>query len=131
MSNEKLKKEIICYWLEKAHESLASAKSEYLAGRLTFAMNRAYYSCFYSASAVLMFLGKQFKKHTGVKSGVRQYLINKGLLDVSWGRFYNRIFESRQRADYVGMVKFSHEDIEEAISESEKFVNIMENIISR
>jgi len=131
MNKEKNSENVIQYWHEKAHESLDSAKSEKAAGRLTFAMNRAYYACFYSASAVLMCMGKQFKKHTGVKSGVRQFMIKEGFLDASWGRFYSRIFESRQRGDYIGLVEFSIEETEEAITDSEQFVKIMGSIIDQ
>ena len=124
-------REINGYWMEKAVEALQSARSEQTAGRLTFAMNRAYYACFYSASAVLMNRGKSFKKHTGVRSGVRNALANEGLMDSSWSRFYNRIFESRQRADYLGFVHFSPEEVEDAIVGAEKFVAIMTGLLNQ
>jgi uncharacterized protein (UPF0332 family) len=47
------KKVLIEYWIEKAFESLESAKSEYASGRLSFAVNRVYYACFYALSAGL------------------------------------------------------------------------------
>lgn len=56
---------VVRYWLEKAQEALESAKSEYKAGRLSFAVNRIYYACFYAVSAVLRERGKKFKKHKG------------------------------------------------------------------
>ncbi len=57
---------LVRYWLGKAQEALESAKSEYKAGRLSFAINRIYYACFYAVSAVLRERGKKFKKHKGV-----------------------------------------------------------------
>ncbi|MDY6843778.1 MAG: HEPN domain-containing protein [Thermodesulfobacteriota bacterium] len=54
MKKEEARQEVIQYWMEKAHEALQSARAEQLAGRLVFAINRAYYGCFYSASAVLL-----------------------------------------------------------------------------
>jgi hypothetical protein len=39
--------EIVRYWLEKAEESLASARRELEAGSFSFAMNRLYYGVFY------------------------------------------------------------------------------------
>ena len=35
------KEALVTYWLEKAHESLQSARSEYESGRLSFAMIQA------------------------------------------------------------------------------------------
>jgi len=46
--------EVIKFWMKKSHEALQSARSEQHAGRLEFAINRAYYACFYAASAVLL-----------------------------------------------------------------------------
>jgi len=57
---EDAKSEVIRYWMEKAYESLESAKSEQKAGRFSFAINRTYYACFYAASSVLMKQGKNF-----------------------------------------------------------------------
>lgn len=54
MKKEEARQEVIQYWMEKAHEALQSARAEQLAGRLIFAINIAYYGCFYSASAVLL-----------------------------------------------------------------------------
>ena len=33
---------LVTYWIEKAHESLESARSEYQNGRMSFAMNWIY-----------------------------------------------------------------------------------------
>ncbi|MBT3255803.1 MAG: HEPN domain-containing protein [Deltaproteobacteria bacterium] len=46
------KEALVAYWLEKAHESLQSARSEYESGRLSFAMNRLYYAAFYALTAL-------------------------------------------------------------------------------
>jgi len=52
MKGEKARIEVIAYWIDKAKEALNSARSEQMAGRFVFAINRAYYGCFYSASTV-------------------------------------------------------------------------------
>lgn len=36
---------VVRYWLEKAQEALESAKSEYKAGRLSFAVNSLFLCC--------------------------------------------------------------------------------------
>jgi len=92
------------YWFDKAREALASARSEEKAGRLSFALNRAYYAAFYGASAVLLQGGHRFAKHSGVRSAVHRHLIKEGLLSAEWGRFYDQLFEERQQGDYVELV---------------------------
>jgi hypothetical protein len=44
--------DVVNYWIEKADESLNSAVDELDAGRLSFSVNRIYYSCFYIVSAL-------------------------------------------------------------------------------
>ena len=59
MKGEEERREVVKYWMEKAEESLSSARSEQIARRFVFAINRAYYGCFYSASAVLLNKGEK------------------------------------------------------------------------
>ena len=129
MKEEKARQEVIKYWMEKALESLQSALSEQLAGRLVFAINRAYYGCFYSASAVLLGEGEKFSKHTGVRAAVHRSLVKTGKVDASWGRFYDLVFKSRQRGDYQELVEFSSEEAEELISQAEEFVDEMRRLL--
>ena len=53
------KKELINYWITKAKEALDSASDEFKAKKLSFAVNRIYYGCFYIVYALL--LKKRFK----------------------------------------------------------------------
>lgn len=129
MNKDELKNQAIQYWIEKAHEALDSAISEKTSGRLLFAVNRAYYACFYSLSAVLLNEGQKFKKHSGVRSALHRNLIIKGKLDVSWGKFYDLVFESRQRGDYQELVEFKIEEVEEIINRSHVFIKEMENLL--
>jgi len=131
IKHKKTREKVIQYWMEKAHEALESAKSEEQSGRLSFSINRAYYGCFYSASAVLMCLDKKFRKHSGVRAAVHGSLVKRGMLDVSMGRFYDLAFKSRQRADYQELVEFSSEEAREIISNSEEFVTNMEILLKK
>jgi len=108
MKKAETQQEVIKYWMEKANEALQSARSEQHAGRLVFAINRAYYGCFYSASAVLLREGKKFSKHTGV---------------------HDLVFQSRQRGDYQELVEFSFEEAEELIAQAEGFVDLMRKLL--
>lgn len=131
MKKEEARTEVIRYWMEKAHDALQSARAEQLAGRLVFAINRAYYGCFYSASAVLLREGAKFSKHTGVRAAVHRSLVKTGKVDASWGRFYDLVFKSRQRGDYQELVEFSSEEAEELISHAEGFVDVMKKLLKK
>ena len=78
-----------------------------------------------------MKMGKTFRKHTGVRASIHRSLIKTGLLDVSWGKFYDLVFENRQRGDYGELVEFESEELEEIISQAEGFVKIMGNLLEQ
>jgi len=67
MITEEKRSVVVRYWFEKAEESMASARREFEAGSLSFAMNRLYYAAFYAVSALLMAHELSFKKHSVVK----------------------------------------------------------------
>jgi len=125
------KSTIIKYWMEKSFESIEAAHSEYRAGRLTPAVRNTYYSCFYALAAVLLKKGKTFKKHTAVRAALHRDLIKSGLLDASWGRFYNTIFDSRHEGDYEPLVRFEKDQVKEFIKQAEEFIKQMENLLAR
>ncbi|MCL4555210.1 MAG: HEPN domain-containing protein, partial [Actinobacteria bacterium] len=104
MTVDDARADVVAYWLDKSAEAMASAQAEYEAGRYTFAVNRAYYGCFYALSAVLLAEDLTFVKHSGVRAALHAHLVRTGRLDARWGRFYDRIFESRQRGDYLELV---------------------------
>lgn len=94
---------LVNYWMEKAHESLLAGGSEYQSGRLTIAVRNLYYACFYALSALLLKQGRSFKKHTGVKAALHKDLVKEGIIEPEWGRFYNKIFDSRVRCELLGV----------------------------
>ena len=121
--------DIIKALLQKASQALESTRSEYQAGRFDCAVNRAYYACFYAASAVMLQRGKQFVKHTGLRGAIHKDLVKPGLLAVQWGKVFDRAFENRQVADYLILFVFEPEQVEQLIQEAEGFVGEMHKLL--
>jgi uncharacterized protein (UPF0332 family) len=111
--------DVIAYWLKKADAALASACSEPTARRYNFAANRAYYTAYYAASAASLAHGHRFTKHTGLRGGVHRELIKTGLLAPEWGRAFDRLFESRQRADYLALVQVDADEAKALILDAQ------------
>ena len=86
MTSEEARRSVVEYWMAKSERALASARAEFQSKRYDFSANRAYYACFYAASAVLLKAGKKFIKHSGVRGAIHQHLVNTGLLDIKWGK---------------------------------------------
>lgn len=100
-------------FLAKAEESLASAESDFAAGRFNSCANRCYYACFRAATAALIEAGVQLPNKRGhdlVQARFAGDLINRRhvygpvLRDV-----LPILFSLRQQADYEpDPVTFKH-----------------------
>ena len=130
MTSDQVRAEVIAFWLGRSDEAVASALAELAAGRCAFAVNRAYYACFYSLSAVLLVEGRKYAKHSGVRAALHRDLIRSGRLDSSWGRIYDRVFENRQRGDYQELVVFDAAHANELCEEATGFVAQMRRLLS-
>lgn len=124
-------KEIVHYWIQKAMDSLASSEDELKAGRFSFAVNRIYYACFYAASAILLQKKLRFQKHSGVRAALHQHLIKPGSISKEYGKFYDEIFEARQRGDYIELVFFEKRQIEAWLKKGRLFVEKMKSLASK
>ncbi|MBI5236595.1 MAG: HEPN domain-containing protein [Deltaproteobacteria bacterium] len=122
MNQEESISGIVAYWMAKAKDSLEAAEDELKAGRVAFSVNRIYYACFYTVSAVLFQKGVKFKKHSGVRAAFHKYFVKTGLVSHDTGRFYDELFEARQRGDYIELVSFEKEQADEWLRYAKVFV---------
>ena len=122
MTDQEKRREIIKYWIEKAQESLDAAYDEMAANRLSFAVNRIYYACFYAVSAVLLEKNLEFKKHSGVRAAFHKHLIKSGQLKNEYGKLYDELFEARQRGDYIELVTFQKRQVEDWLTRTKIFI---------
>lgn len=129
MTNDQARAEVIAFWLERSDEAVASAFAEIEAGRHAFAVNRAYYACFYALSAVLLAEGRKYVKHSGVRAALHRQLIRSQRLDSSWGRVYDRVFENRHRGDYQELVVFEAAHVRELCGQAVEFVAQMRRLL--
>ena len=129
MTIEEKRSEVVRYWLEKAEESMLSAKREFDAGSLTFTMNRLYYSAFYAVSALLMSQKLSFKKHSGVRAAFHQNFIKTGILEKKWGRVYDRLFGDRQEGDYLAFISFEPDYVETQLKQCADFLDQIRGLL--
>lgn len=129
MSDKEELKELVRYWLEKSQESLDAARDELKAVRLSFSVNRIYYACFYAVSAVLLQKELRFKKHSGVRAAFHQHLIKSGMMSDEYRKFYDDLFEARQRGDYLEFVSFEKNQVEDWLQRASQFVEAMKSLV--
>lgn len=128
MTEGEARRQAVRFWLEKAAKALEAAETELREGRHDFAVNRAYYACFYAASAVLLERGKKFKKHAGVRSALHEHLVKTGLVSPHVGEFYDRLFAQRMQADYVEFAQFDESGVRAVVDQANEFVAAMQRL---
>jgi len=86
------------------------------------AVNRAYYSFFYAAKAMLNALGFDAKTHSGLISEFGLRIIKTNLLDRKFAKYFRRAFEMRESSDYEIGVIFEEEEVQTLIKNAEEFL---------
>jgi uncharacterized protein (UPF0332 family) len=122
---------LISYRLERAFESLEEAKILLNMGHFNTFVNRLYYACFYSVSALLLSRGLSSAKHSGIRSLFHQNFIKPGLISGDLGRVYDKLFDNRQKGDYADLVWFDTDEVTEWYDETKMFVGEIEKIINK
>ncbi|MBK6609061.1 MAG: HEPN domain-containing protein [Leptospiraceae bacterium] len=123
------KKEAIEYRLKEAEESLQDALSLYNNKRYRSAVNRAYYSMFYSALALLENKGLKNSKHIGVISFFDKEYIKTNIFSKIHSKALHKAFELRQEADYSILVELEVDEVTEIINQAQNFVKQVRDYI--
>lgn len=114
--------EYVEYQIEKSKNTLEDAQLLFINDRLTSAINRIYYSCFYSVSAFANINEFFTSKHTGMKSYFDREIANKQLVELDMKKFYSIIYDKRYSGDYK-KYDFNRDDVGLWLNEAKKFTN--------
>ena len=109
-------------YLDHALEMIEVARENLGNDRYSSACNRAYYGCFYAASALIYSKGLSFGKHSAVISAFRQHFVRTGEFDAKWSRIYELVMNTRQVSDYELSVEIEKEQAEEIVSAAAEFI---------
>jgi uncharacterized protein (UPF0332 family) len=130
MNESDAQEKLIELWLEKAEDALASAELELKAEHTNFAVNRLYYACFYAVTALLLRDGKQFARHSAVKSEFVRSYIKTGQIDAKWNGFYQELFDDRQEGDYIPTAIFEQADVSSRLQKTNEFIALIRGLIA-
>lgn len=124
-------KDLIHYRLARAHETLDEADILIKSGHASAFVNRLYYSCFYSVSALLLTRRLISAKHTGVRALFNQNFVKSGAVDQKFGKFYDILFRNRQKGDYGDFVHFELDEVRGWYVEAQEFIKVIEELINK
>lgn len=122
--------ELIRYRLARASESLQEAEELLLHGHANTFVNRLYYACFYAVLALSIPKDFSSSKHSGVRAFFHKEFIKTGMLEVRLGSLYDRLFDTRQKADYVDLVCFDAAEVGPWLDEAKDFVDSVNALIA-
>ncbi len=126
------KKDLIQYRLESAREMLRDARVlKENGGSPVSIVNRAYYSVFYAALALLVTVDTEPSKHAGVLAKFDELFVREGIFPKEMSRILHHAFDMRQAGDYQKSRVITREQAVEVLSSAEKFVKAIERKLTR
>lgn len=121
--------DLIDYRLQRAFETLEEADYNARGQYYNAAVNRLYYACFYSASALMLANGLEASSHKGIKTMIGLRFVKEGRLDPKYGRIYQQLFENRQSGDYEDFTYCDKELYDLLQPQASDFVTKMQKLI--
>ena len=121
--DEKTKRSLIAYRLEKAHTDLSAAIMSFDAGFYDASANRSYYAIFHAARAVLMLNGQDYKKHSGVISRFSEQYLKTKILPPELSKIISMASIIRNRSDYEDFYICSISDTKKLVSDAALFLD--------
>lgn len=119
----------IRYRLEKAQEVYGAAQVLCDANQWNSAVNRLYYACFYSASALLLNRHISAKTHSGVIGQFSEQIVRSGLVSVEDFRVYAKLLNWRSKGDYNDLYDFCREDVMPMMPKVKHFIDVVAGLV--
>jgi len=124
MKREKsYKKDLVQYRLDLAQDMLRDARLlKENGGSPISIVNRAYYSVFYAALALLVTANVEPTKHAGVLARFDELFIRQGIFPKEMSRILHHAFDMRQAGDYQKSKVITEEQAIDVLASAEEFV---------
>ena len=115
--------------LAKAQETYQAALVLYDACQWNSVINRLYYACFYSATALLLYKKLHAKSHAGVISQFSENIVRTGLVSKDEFRVYAKLLSWRSKGDYSDLFDFTKEDVDSMMQPTKEFIDKVSSLI--
>ena len=130
MTQEFYGKDLARYKLERAREEFDTAELLFENERLKAANNRAYYSIYYSLTAVLCLEPIAFKKHKDTIGYFNKNYVHTDRFPREIGRNISKAAKIRHASDYDEFYIASKEEAERQIQTAKELVDLVDKFIS-
>jgi uncharacterized protein (UPF0332 family) len=123
--------DLINYRLAEAKDTQADVELLISYDRLRAAINRIYYSMFYSLLALGLKNEFETSKHAQLIGWFNKAFIHEGLIDSKYGKIINKAFNRRTKGDYDSYIEFDLETVKEMYEEMKDFNQTIEEFINQ
>ena len=130
MTQKFYEKDLAKYKLERAKEELDTAQLLFCNEKLKAANNRAYYSIYYSLTAILCLEPIAFKKHKDTIGYFNKNYVRTGIFPPEIGRNISKAAKIRHASDYDEFYIASKEEAERQIQTAKELADLVDKFIS-
>lgn len=123
--------DLIQYRLTEAKDTESDVELLISHDRLRAAINRIYYSMFYSLLALGLKYEFETSKHAQIIGWFNRTFIHAGLIDTNYGKIINKAFNRRTKGDYDSYIEFDLETVKEMYEEMKDFNSAIERFIDQ
>ena len=115
----------------RAQSALGASQSCQRDGYYADAVSRAYYAVLHAAKATLAATGFGAPNtHDGVRNQFGLHIARTGLIERNFASEIGRLYDLRNRADYVVDAVFGEADAQDAIGRAEAFLNRIHTLLA-
>lgn len=115
--------------LRSGRERLRSAHLLLEAGQFRDTVSRAYYAALDVANALLLSKGLVARSHVAAAQLFGLHFIKPGTIERRYSRFFNRLLEAREEADYERRKDVTGEEARESVEMAEALVVAAESLL--
>ena len=123
--------DLILYRLAEAKDTQADVELLISHNRIRAAINRIYYSMFYSLLALGLKYEFESSKHAQLIGWFNKSFIQDGLIDSKYGKIINKAFNRRTKGDYDSYIEFDIDTVKEMYEEMKDFNSAIEQFINK
>lgn len=131
MTQKFYEKDLAKYKLERAKEELDTAQLLFCNEKLKAANNRAYYSIYYSLTAILCLEPIAFKKHKDTIGYFNKNYVRTGIFPPEIGRNISKAAKIRHASDYDEFYIASKEEAKRQIQTASTMIQLVKEFLSK
>jgi uncharacterized protein (UPF0332 family) len=128
--SELINKQGVLVYLDGAQDALQSAQFNLDGSYYGVAINRAYYTYFYAATALLLTIDLTRSKHSGVMAAFREHFVKPGIFSVQDSHTYGEAFELRNVTDYEMLGKADEAQARTVVKDAHRFLERCESYLT-